>query len=148
MRHLDGTRVRIDYIAIPKSSFPADCIGIEIKCRYQKFQEVTAALKQAIDYRHSAIIDRRSTAHLGHTPKFVLVYPYPNYDDGAPVGRWMAGAVRMAGRYNVGYLNLYRNWSGQPVIEAQVSGQTIWHSLYGVLSNAEKWRADHGRGCA
>lgn len=131
MRHIDGSSLRIDYIAIPRpfSGFPAQMIGIEVKRGFNGFQGFTAALKQCIDYRHGAITDSRSTKFNGQTPKWIFLFPSyqdtytPVFEQGIRAeidpdqliaAAWRHGvqfaSERLAGKFNVGVIRETKTW--------------------------------------
>lgn len=149
MQHYDGSRLRMDFIGVPKVEFPADVVGFEIKRSFNSFKDVTAATKQAIDYRHSRFIDHRVKGITGETPKYVLIFPSPVFEGGSYAG-WMEGLKRAVGKFNVGFVTFVRPyWLPQDdddLIECRVSDTSIWRSDHGTSGNGLVWKADHGRG--
>lgn len=143
MRHLDGTRLRMDLLAIPRKEAPEgfhrfSLIGVEVKPGYDNLRDFNRALKQAIDYRHSILADHRVKRHHEQTPPFVFIYPdfHDNPDDPAvsPIYRGgYYGSVRLAGQFNVGVIReVYNYWGhGKKELEFRVSDTPIWRSHTG-----------------
>lgn len=114
LRLLSGAYRRMDYLVIPLGPFPVEWFGIEVKRGYEHFREFTAALAQAIEYRHAEVADPRIKGrYLGQRPPHVYVFP-PIEGDGLYPGM-RAGAVRLAGKFNVGVLVPYPvdAWRGE-----------------------------------
>jgi hypothetical protein len=145
MKHLDGSRLRMDFLARPQdpSLFPVTppLIGFEVKRDHDEFKTLSKALKQAVDYRHSAIDDRRIPKLCGITPLFVFVYP--PYED--EENMW-AGAVRLAGRYNVGVAAASTLWNGAEALELRVADGRLWDSERGPRADFETFCSNRGRG--
>ena len=136
MQHCDGTRLRIDLIALPRNQFARvgdhHCIGIEIKARYREGKNYIRALQQCIDYRHSAITDKEAKALDGLTPSLVLLFPEFEPRDEHYNDKWQAGLVRLAGRYNVGSVNLkWNRWEDRLMTRFTVAGTPIWDDSRG-----------------
>lgn len=135
MRHMDGTRVRMDMLLRPRHDVLIaqrfGLIGIELKAGHKALRNFHAALKQAIDYRHSVVIDRRAARFNGATPEFVFVYPaFPNgrYEN------WHRGSMRLAGMFNVGTIHELTHWNAG-TIEFRVSDSPIWRSNQGIVGH-------------
>lgn len=152
MTHLDGTKLRIDYIAVPRPElqFPAPFVGIELKRGYSQFRDFSKALKQCVDYRHSVIADARSTKSQGMTPPFVFLYPPLAGENEQSVYAGMeAGAVRFAGQFNVGILRESRSyWSPEPVIRFEIAATRLWSNNYGANALGDAFGSGRRRGSA
>jgi hypothetical protein len=134
MRHVDGKRLRIDYLGVPLVVFPAEVVGFELKGPYQGFKDYTQALKQGIDYRHSTIEDKRLARFEGVRPDFIFIC-YPAFErQNSTLREWANGAIRLAGRYNVGMLNLLGYRYG---VELTVGAERLWHSRNGLRADAD-----------
>lgn len=120
LTHWSGKRLKIDYIAIPRSAnFRAPILGIEVKRGYGAFKDFSAVLRQSIDYRGSTICDKRSTRFQGVRLPYVFVFPAIASIDGPSLTSvyqsWMKGAIRLAGQFNVGVIDDQTFWlSGHP----------------------------------
>ncbi len=127
MRHWNGDNLRIDYMAMPMVRFPLCWVGFEIKVGMDRFGSVTDAMRQAIDYQQSTIIDKRFTYGYEHRPRFVFVYnPDWNELDGC-YSSWMPGVLRMVGKFNVGVVNTDRYG-----LKITVSDSTLWDEEWGL----------------
>jgi hypothetical protein len=142
LRHaISGQLLRIDYLAVfrrfRRNSTGPTLIGFEIKRYFDDFRHWTAALKQAIDYRHSVVEDARSTVWAGHTPAFVFVFPdlrdlgdlgeHDEYRSG-----WAEGAERLAGKYNVGSVRTRKDWrTAADFLELTCSADPLWNTRVG-----------------
>lgn len=138
MQHpLKAKPIRLDYVAIAKadSGFPKTLVGIEVKPRYGSFGEFARALAQSIDYRHSIICDQRAVKHKGEQLPYVFLYPPLSTRDG-----WVDGAVRVAGKFNVGVIVEERPyWGSANRVRFEVSGERYWSSDYGARGGASAW---------
>lgn len=148
VEHLDGSKIRMDMVAIarePNDLLPDHrfhrfhLIGVEVKYGYDSLRSFNRALKQAIDYRHSRIIDKRSKHHQGVVPEYVFVFP--DFDPAVDLtaseiyrGGYY-GAVRLAGMFNVGVIRELRpSWNVRgSQLEFRVSDTPIWRTDYGVV---------------
>lgn len=143
MRHLDGTKLRMDMAAVAKddgSGFHRfTMIGVEVKRGYKSMRDFNYALKQAIDYRHSVIVDKRSNHFQNATPEFVFVYPDFTTSPAFSSENYRSaydGSIRLAGLYNVGVIRemrgIWRNGKRQSELEFRVSDSAIWRSKSGI----------------
>lgn len=119
LEHWSGKRLKIDYIAIPRSAnFRVPIFGIEVKRGYNAFRDFSSVLRQSIDYRGSTICDKRSTRFQGERLPYVFVFPAIASVEGASAHSyqaWMKGAIRLAGQFNVGVIDDQTFWlSGHP----------------------------------
>jgi len=106
-----GQWLRIDYMASPRGDvdFPYDSFGVEVKRGYRGFNQYTAALKQAIDYTHCEVGDRRIGV--------VFVYP------GTP-REGAGGADRLAGQFRVGTIR-----RAHELPRFEICGGKLWTPL-------------------
>jgi len=140
MEHVSGKRLRIDYIGRPFCEFQRCLVGFELKGASTEFAGFSQALKQSIDYRHSVIVDKRCRLWKERTPLFIFVY-YPVFvnryyltsvTERKIYEGWIAGAVRLAGKYNVGLVNTTNRWDG---VRLEVSDTPIWDEKRGLRGN-------------
>ncbi len=135
MRHLDGTRIRIDMLLLPRKGSPVahrfGLIGVELKSGHKELRAYHKALKQAIDYRHSRVIDKRVKNYQDETPDFVFVFP--GYSETQPFNsQWYRGSIRLAGMFNVGAIHEVYRW-GEWALEFRVSDSPVWRSDQGIV---------------
>lgn len=130
LRYYTGERLRIDYVAKPRGPFPVPFIGIEVKRGYGAFRDFTHALKQAQDYRHATLIDRRAKSAPGGRLPFVFVFPRPVTHEA-----WVAGVERFVGLDNVGLISI-EEYAG---VTLRVSADRFWSSAYGLRADAHHW---------
>lgn len=160
MRHLDGHKLRSDYLAVPSlfTDFPAEVIGIEVKKGYlDGFKDFSAALKQCIDYRHSVIEDPRAKKFPGQPLKWVFLFPafQDHYErdvergveagvepDQLLIAAWRNGCQfageRFAGKFNVGFVREAKVWAS-PTPEMIARGE------YGGRVDALEFRVSAAR---
>lgn len=147
MQHLDGSRVRMDMLLLPREESPVahrfGLIGIELKSGHKELRNYHKALKQAIDYRHSVVVDKRVKRHRNKTPEFVFVFP--SFVDGYHQ-YWHRGSIRLAGMFNVGSIHEVHRWGGW-ALEFRVSDTAIWRSDQGVVGGIN-FGAGRRRGAA
>lgn len=129
VRHWDGHLNKIDYIAAPKNPtlLPEGkrLIGIEVKPRYEKFRDFTAAVYQSIGYRCSTLCDRRMTWAQGTYLPFVFLFPAlerPGIVEvpGSNYAERAEGVYRLAGRFNVGFIHVQLPyWGSNTLIQTE-----------------------------
>lgn len=158
--HDNGSHLRIDYVGVPNHNYPvelrAEIIGFEIKRSFLSpssfAQPFIRTLQQAIDYRHCRIADQRSRRRWHQRLPFVLIFP--DYRELRTVGSgnameqrsdWIWGVIRLAGRYNVGFVREQRSWSGEDFVAFEVADTTIWRSHMGIV-NGEAFGSNRKRG--
>lgn len=155
MRHMDGSKLRIDYVGYPRDETLRAAwglVGFEIKRGYVGFKDIGRVLKQAMDYRHAVLADSRIKTRSGFVGKplgFVFVWPpLPGfYERGGSysLNSWTEGAVRVAGHYNVGTV-AFRQYTEAPGL--YVSGSRLWDASDGPADNAADFGSGRGRGSA
>jgi hypothetical protein len=141
---LTAIDLRIDFLAWPKDpEFPFDMCGLEIK-RPALGREYVAALKQAIDYRRAVVVDSRCADWVGCAPGAVFLFHGGETEaEGGHASHY--GAIRLAGRFNVGELALHP-WDG-PRLE--IARAPIWSAHNGTTGTGVAWprerRVGNGR---
>lgn len=149
LQHFDGSRLRIDYVALPRGEFRVPLFGIEVKLNYPSYKDFSHALKQAIDYRHSVIIDPRSQLYRGQLLPFVFVWPdFRDLSESPLETAWVFGSERLAGKFNVGLIREQHDWQGTPFIGLHLSGSPFWRSHSGSVSGDQFGMATRKRGSA
>lgn len=137
MRHLDGTRVRMDMLLLPRADAPVKhrrCLmGIELKAGHKDLRHYHLALKQAIDYRHSKVVDKRANKQRNKIPDYVFVFPAFLTPEEFR-SQWWRGSIRLAGMFNVGTIHEVYRWGGW-ALEFRVSDTVIWRSDQGVVGH-------------
>lgn len=136
MEHLDGSRLRMDYAAVPRAAFHSAWFGIEVKFRYGSYSEFSDALRQAVDYRHSKVVDARSHIYLHTRPPFVFVWPdirdTSSSYAASPYEKWAEGSERSHGKLKIGLIRERLTWDGASIIEFSLSGSPVWRSNEGL----------------
>lgn len=148
MKHLDGTRLRIDYLGRPKDPAQMPWLsyaGFELKATTEAIGELCSALKQAIDYRHAVITDKRFPRLHQRTPPFVFVYPDAGQEDFGGAKTVYGGAIRVAGQYNVG-LARHEIYYGSSRVALHISGTLLWCSAQGSRGVAKNFGIGRRRG--
>jgi hypothetical protein len=140
LRHPLVERVlRIDYVAVIRG-FRQDgvdsLVGIECKFAFDHFNQWSAGLKQAVDYRHAVIDDKRAGPSQGKRLEYVFVWP--DVRDLGNLDRhrwerplWAAGVERFTGQFNVGTVRRLRDDSGLEFARFFCSADPLWDTLYG-----------------
>jgi hypothetical protein len=149
LEHCAGARLRIDLLAWPKQpdDFPFRLIGVEVKrpdLGSNGFTKFAQALKQCCDYAHSVIVDERCTRSRGLAPAAVFLYHGAVADEGAsifadppaPMGMH-PGAVRLAGKFNVGEL-VNHPYDG---FRLEIGAAPLWSEHKGVTGAGARWPA-------
>lgn len=131
MRHFDGHSLRMDYAAIPRGDFHCPWFGIEVKHHYDGYTDFSEALRQAVDYRSSRVVDARVKVHANERPPFVFVWPDVRDATGS-YEEWAAGSERSHGKLKVGLIRERNDWDGQPIVELWLSGSIFWRSSQGI----------------
>lgn len=141
---LTAIDLRIDLLAWPKEpTFPFDLCGLEIK-RPVVGREYVGALKQAIDYRRAVVVDSRCTEWVGCVPGAVFVF---HGGEAEPEGEHPShyGAIRLAGRFNVGELTLHPSDG----VRLEIARAPIWSARNGTTATGVAWprerRVGNGR---
>jgi len=155
LRHHDGTRLRIDYVGVPRVPFNGDMVGFEIKRgKFDGFKEYSQALKQAIDYRHAKIEDKRFPAWEGKIVPYVFLW-FPDEEEltSSVYDGWRPGAERLAGKFNVGRVRAVRYRDDRddlfPYMRLEISTHKVWDSLRGMTGFGERLTERRGgRGSA
>jgi hypothetical protein len=136
LRYEDANRLRIDYLARPRpdSNFPYPWFGIECKRGFAGMGDYNDALKQAIDYTHSVVVDGRFDDLVNERVLRVFVFPgMPSNENpkrpSSMAALWAGGVNRLAGKFHVGMI--YERSDG-PLFE--MSAVTQWSATYGPAS--------------
>ncbi len=157
LRLIDGRRRRMDYLAVPDApeGFPVPWVGIECKYGYGGFRDFTAALVQAIEYRHATVIDPRCIEYVGQQPPFVFLFPMLDgtaSSEGEPASiyaGWAGGALRLAGKFNVGVIRTRPTFGihSQPSpYYFEVGADRLWDSQWGMRGRGEVYGTGRKRG--
>lgn len=155
LRHMDGSKLRIDYVGYahdPLLRGAWGLVGFEIKKGYEGIGGVSRALKQSVDYRHCILADDRINTRSGFVGKplsFVFLWPpmagFFERSSGMGQDPLVEGAIRLAGHYNVGVCG-FRNYTEASAL--YVSGSRVWDSVEGPARNAADFGSGRGRGSA
>lgn len=139
MQHFDGSKLRMDFAAVPRGAFHSPWFGIEVKCAYNDYRDFTEALRQAVDYRHSRVVDKRSRLYVGERPPFVFVWP--DIRDQSPASTmynlWAQGSERSHGKLKVGLIRELGDWCGAPYLEFTLSASPMWRSTQGICNGPD-----------
>jgi hypothetical protein len=145
LRHPQNPMVlRIDYVAIIanfRRGTNRSLVGIETKCSFDHFNQWSAALKQAVDYRHAVVEDKRAGPSMGQRLDYVFLWPdlrdLGDLDEHRwerPI--WAAGVERFVGQYNVGTIRRLRDDRGTEFLRFFVSADPIWDTVNGAWQNS------------
>jgi hypothetical protein len=139
--------LRIDYLAKPKpdTAFPFPIFGIECTASTYQGGIFNRAVKQAIDYAHCQICDRRPslTGRSGQRVERVYIFPPPPQPPDQDYMRgWHASVERVAGLFHVGLIHI--RFTGSP--EFRMSGDRQWDADQGPIATPTHQRQLVGNG--
>ncbi len=145
LRHPLVERVlRIDYVALIRGFRQEgidSLVGIECKFAFEHFNQWSAGLKQAVDYRHARIDDSRATRTQGMRLEYVFLWPDVRDLGDLDQHRWerplwAAGVERFVGQFNVGTVRRLRDEQGSEFVRFYCSADPLWDTLYGTWRTA------------
>jgi hypothetical protein len=136
---LCDANLRVDILAAPKrEGFPFDLFGIEIKRFECEGGDYVSALAQCEDYRRCVVADFRHKDLCGLQLGAVFLFRgrrqlgVGRYDDSHQV---RYGAIRAAGKRNVGEIVLHR-WEG---LRFEISDNPVWTLSKGTTDTGVAW---------
>jgi len=134
---LTAIDLRVDLLAWPKAEdFPFDLVAVEVKRPIREGRDYVSALKQCMDYRRSVIVDGRCKRCFGWVlPAVFLFHGRPC--NGSPNHEHPScyGAIRLAGRLNIGEL-VRHAYDGARL---EICEEPIWSARNGTTGTGLTW---------